>query len=101
MLECKVIEEEEKELNFTPGDRSLHSRGDIDGRRLKTENPAHYIISTTFSYSVFISVTFQILRFLARRLVFLDLKDVMCAAILLYHFRIFDRRYGSRKFSVR
>lgn len=39
------------------------------------------------------------LRYLACRCVFLDLKDIIWAAIILYHFRIFERRYGSRKFA--
>jgi membrane associated rhomboid family serine protease len=42
---------------------------------------------------------FDILNFLTCRLVFLDPKDIVCAGILLYHFRIFERRYGSRKFA--
>ena len=37
---------------------------------------------------------------MAARCIFCDLKDVLCASILLYHFRIFERRFGSAKFVV-
>jgi len=51
----------------------------------------------TVTYStVFEHVQFD--KFLASRCVFLDPKDILCAAVLLYHFRIFERRYGSTKF---
>lgn len=41
----------------------------------------------------------NIFQLIGSHLVFTDPKDVMCAAILLYHFRIFERRYGSTKYS--
>ncbi|KAG7467099.1 hypothetical protein MATL_G00149720 [Megalops atlanticus] len=33
------------------------------------------------------------------RLFCLDLKDTFCSSLLIYNFRIFERRYGSRKFA--
>ncbi|ELU15058.1 hypothetical protein CAPTEDRAFT_221027 [Capitella teleta] len=41
----------------------------------------------------------NVTKFLLSKLVFLDPKDIFCAGILLYHFRIFERRFGSRKFA--
>ncbi|KAI0214374.1 Ubiquitin-associated domain-containing protein 2 [Lamellibrachia satsuma] len=41
----------------------------------------------------------NVLRYIGCRSVFLDPKDLLCASILLYHFRIFERRYGSYKFA--
>lgn len=46
------------------------------------------------------AVYFQIWRFLLCRCTFLDPRDALCAAILIYHFRIFERRYGSLKYAV-
>ncbi|XP_037752320.1 ubiquitin-associated domain-containing protein 2 isoform X4 [Chelonia mydas] len=42
---------------------------------------------------------FQIWRLVFGRTVCLDLKDAFCNSLLIYNFRIFERRYGSRKFS--
>ncbi|XP_053163680.1 ubiquitin-associated domain-containing protein 2 isoform X1 [Hemicordylus capensis] len=42
---------------------------------------------------------FQIWRLVCGRMVCLDLKDTFCSSLLIYNFRIFERRYGSRKFS--
>uniref|UniRef100_A0ACB8FK12 Ubiquitin-associated domain-containing protein 2 n=1 Tax=Sphaerodactylus townsendi TaxID=933632 RepID=A0ACB8FK12_9SAUR len=42
---------------------------------------------------------FQIWRLVCGRAVCLDLKDTFCSSLLIYNFRIFERRYGSRKFS--
>ncbi|XP_059577090.1 ubiquitin-associated domain-containing protein 2 isoform X3 [Alligator mississippiensis] len=42
---------------------------------------------------------FQIWRLVCGRTVCLDLKDAFCSSLLIYNFRIFERRYGSRKFS--
>uniref|UniRef100_A0A8C3S3C6 Ubiquitin-associated domain-containing protein 2 n=1 Tax=Chelydra serpentina TaxID=8475 RepID=A0A8C3S3C6_CHESE len=42
---------------------------------------------------------FQIWRLVFGRTVCLDLKDTFCSSLLIYNFRIFERRYGSRKFS--
>ncbi len=60
-----------------------------------------------FLFSIFkISVcwllifSLQLLRFLACKFVFLDVKDLLCAAVLIYHFRVFERKYGSLKFAV-
>ncbi|XP_048868640.1 ubiquitin-associated domain-containing protein 2 isoform X1 [Brienomyrus brachyistius] len=41
----------------------------------------------------------QLWRLLCGRLVCLDLKDTFCSSLLIYNFRIFERRYGSRKFA--
>ena len=42
----------------------------------------------------------QVEKYLAARCIFCDPKDVLCASMLLYHFRIFERRFGSAKFVV-
>ncbi|XP_042665394.1 ubiquitin-associated domain-containing protein 2 isoform X1 [Centrocercus urophasianus] len=42
---------------------------------------------------------FQIWRLVCGRVICLDLKDTFCSSLLIYNFRIFERRYGSRKFS--
>ncbi|XP_032960277.1 ubiquitin-associated domain-containing protein 2 [Rhinolophus ferrumequinum] len=42
---------------------------------------------------------FQIWRLLCGRIICLDLKDTFCSSLLIYNFRIFERRYGSRKFA--
>ncbi|XP_041055401.1 ubiquitin-associated domain-containing protein 2 isoform X2 [Carcharodon carcharias] len=41
----------------------------------------------------------EIWRIISARTVCLDLKDLFCSCILIYNFRIFERRYGSRKFA--
>lgn len=41
----------------------------------------------------------QIWRLLSGRIICLDLKDTFCSSLLIYNFRIFERRYGSRKFA--
>uniref|UniRef100_A0A8C5GLH4 UBA domain-containing protein n=1 Tax=Gouania willdenowi TaxID=441366 RepID=A0A8C5GLH4_GOUWI len=38
-------------------------------------------------------------RLLCGRLVFLDVKDAFCSCLLIYNFRIFERRFGTRKFA--
>jgi len=45
-------------------------------------------------------VNLQVEKYLASRCIFCDPKDVLCASMLLYHFRIFERRFGSAKFVV-
>lgn len=42
----------------------------------------------------------QVWRFLWGRLVCLDVKDAFCSSLLIYNFRIFERRFGTRKFAV-
>ncbi|KAI1899596.1 hypothetical protein AGOR_G00063420 [Albula goreensis] len=42
---------------------------------------------------------YQVWKLLCGRLICLDLKDTFCSCLLIYNFRIFERRYGSRKFS--
>ncbi|XP_027444348.1 ubiquitin-associated domain-containing protein 2 isoform X2 [Callorhinus ursinus] len=42
---------------------------------------------------------FQIWRLIGGRIICLDLKDTFCSSLLIYNFRIFERRYGSRKFA--
>jgi hypothetical protein len=51
----------------------------------------------TFTQSTIFS-DLRLEKYIASRCVFLDPKDVLCASVLLYHFRIFERRYGSMKF---
>uniref|UniRef100_A0A8P4GCR6 UBA domain containing 2 n=1 Tax=Dicentrarchus labrax TaxID=13489 RepID=A0A8P4GCR6_DICLA len=41
----------------------------------------------------------QVWRFLCGRLVCLDVKDAFCSSLLIYNFRIFERRFGTRKFA--
>ncbi|XP_077469346.1 ubiquitin-associated domain-containing protein 2 isoform X1 [Stigmatopora argus] len=41
----------------------------------------------------------QVWRFLCGRLVCLDVKDSFCSGLLIYNFRIFERRFGSRKYA--
>ncbi|PSN56710.1 Ubiquitin-associated domain-containing protein 2 [Blattella germanica] len=38
-------------------------------------------------------------RLLTSRVTFLDTKDLVCGALLIYYFRVFERRYGSHKFA--
>ena len=48
----------------------------------------------------FYSLTFQVLQVLASPFYFSTTKDFLCGCILLYCFRLFERRYGSTKFTV-
>uniref|UniRef100_H2LLB8 UBA domain containing 2 n=1 Tax=Oryzias latipes TaxID=8090 RepID=H2LLB8_ORYLA len=41
----------------------------------------------------------QVWRLLCGRLVCLDVKDCFCCSLLIYNFRIFERRFGTRKFA--
>ncbi|XP_012578738.1 PREDICTED: ubiquitin-associated domain-containing protein 2 isoform X2 [Condylura cristata] len=41
----------------------------------------------------------QIWRLICGRIICLDLKDTFCSSLLIYNFRVFERRYGSRKFA--
>uniref|UniRef100_A0A8D3B480 UBA domain containing 2 n=1 Tax=Scophthalmus maximus TaxID=52904 RepID=A0A8D3B480_SCOMX len=41
----------------------------------------------------------QVWRLLCGRVVCLDLKDSFCSSLLIYNFRIFERRFGTRKFA--
>ncbi|XP_035029043.1 ubiquitin-associated domain-containing protein 2 [Hippoglossus stenolepis] len=41
----------------------------------------------------------QVWRLLCGRLVCVDLKDSFCSSLLIYNFRIFERRFGTRKFA--
>lgn len=41
----------------------------------------------------------QVWRLLSGRIICLDLKDTFCSGLLIYNFRIFERRFGSRKFA--
>ncbi|ODN03734.1 Ubiquitin-associated domain-containing protein 2 [Orchesella cincta] len=41
----------------------------------------------------------QIWRLLFSRLTYVHTKDLICSALVIYYFRIFERRMGSRKFS--
>ncbi|XP_048453992.1 ubiquitin-associated domain-containing protein 2-like [Rhincodon typus] len=41
----------------------------------------------------------QAWRVISARIIYLDLKDLFCSCLLIYNFRIFERRYGSRKFA--
>ena len=42
----------------------------------------------------------QVWRWVCGRLVCLDLKDTLCSSLLIYNFRVFERRFGTRKFAV-
>lgn len=53
-----------------------------------------------FQYNIqAVKEDFQVWRILLGRTICLDLKDTFCSGLLVYNFRIFERRYGSRKFS--
>lgn len=41
----------------------------------------------------------QVWRLFLGRLVCLDVKDAFCSSLLIYNFRIFERRFGTRKFA--
>ncbi|XP_063068480.1 ubiquitin-associated domain-containing protein 2 [Engraulis encrasicolus] len=41
----------------------------------------------------------QVWRIVCGRVICLDLKDTFCSGLLIYNFRIFERRFGSRKFA--
>ncbi|XP_031414607.1 ubiquitin-associated domain-containing protein 2 [Clupea harengus] len=41
----------------------------------------------------------QIWRLVYGRLIWLDLKDTFCSGLLIYNFRVLERRFGSRKFA--
>lgn len=41
----------------------------------------------------------QLWRLLFGRIVCLDIKDSFCSSLLIYNFRIFERRFGTRKFA--
>lgn len=41
----------------------------------------------------------EIWKLLACRSTFLDIKDLICGCLLIYYFRVFERRYGSHKFA--
>ncbi|KAL1282275.1 hypothetical protein QQF64_001078, partial [Cirrhinus molitorella] len=41
----------------------------------------------------------QFWRLVSGRLICLDLKDTFCSSLLIYNFRIFERRFGSHKFA--
>uniref|UniRef100_A0A3Q2R0U9 UBA domain containing 2 n=1 Tax=Fundulus heteroclitus TaxID=8078 RepID=A0A3Q2R0U9_FUNHE len=41
----------------------------------------------------------QVWRLLCGRLICLDVKDSFCSSLLIYNFRIFERRFGTRKFA--
>ena len=42
----------------------------------------------------------QLKKMFLSKLVFLDLPDLVFTSLLIYNFRIFERRFGSRKFVV-
>jgi membrane associated rhomboid family serine protease len=41
----------------------------------------------------------EVWRLLTSRITFLGTKDLVCGALLIYYFRVFERRYGSHKFA--
>ncbi|KAL3847407.1 hypothetical protein ACJMK2_018320 [Sinanodonta woodiana] len=41
----------------------------------------------------------QIWRIITSKLAFLDLKDLFICSLLIYYFRVFERRFGSRKYA--
>ncbi|KAM9397278.1 ubiquitin-associated domain-containing protein 2 [Salvelinus alpinus] len=53
-----------------------------------------------FTYSLqAITQQHQVWRLVCGRLICLDLKDTFCNSLLIYNFRILERRFGSRKFA--
>lgn len=57
-------------------------------------------ILSPITCSVCLVVSSQVWRLLCGRLVCLDVKDAFCSSLLIYNFRIFERRFGTRKFAV-
>ncbi|XP_055867755.1 ubiquitin-associated domain-containing protein 2-like [Biomphalaria glabrata] len=51
-----------------------------------------------FRYNQEVLATNQFKRMFFSKLVFLDLPDLLFTAMLIYNFRMFERRFGSRKF---
>ncbi|XP_028655783.1 ubiquitin-associated domain-containing protein 2 [Erpetoichthys calabaricus] len=41
----------------------------------------------------------RIWRLISSRLIYLDVKDAFCGSLLIYNFRVFERRYGSKKYA--
>ncbi|XP_055940054.1 ubiquitin-associated domain-containing protein 2-like [Argiope bruennichi] len=41
----------------------------------------------------------EVWRVITSKLTFLETKDLVCGCLLIYYFRIFERRYGSHKFA--
>uniref|UniRef100_A0A4W5KTL0 UBA domain containing 2 n=1 Tax=Hucho hucho TaxID=62062 RepID=A0A4W5KTL0_9TELE len=53
-----------------------------------------------FTYSLpAVTQQHQVWRLVCGRLICLDLKDTFCNSLLIYNFRILERRFGSRKFA--
>ncbi|GIX67893.1 ubiquitin-associated domain-containing protein 2 [Caerostris extrusa] len=42
---------------------------------------------------------YEVWRVFTSKLTFLETKDLVCGCLLIYYFRIFERRYGSHKFA--
>ena len=66
-----------------------------------------YTICATVCYIINISglhhtnvICFQFWKVFAAKVAFLDIKDLFVCSLLLYYFRVFERRFGSRKFCV-
>ncbi|XP_042190539.1 ubiquitin-associated domain-containing protein 2 [Callorhinchus milii] len=58
----------------------------------------HYQIYFIYNLQA-IKQDLEIWRLISARIICLDLKDVFCSCLLIYNFRIFERRYGSQKFA--
>ncbi|XP_034040945.1 ubiquitin-associated domain-containing protein 2 [Thalassophryne amazonica] len=53
-----------------------------------------------FIYSLqAVTLHHQVWRLVCGRLICLDVKDSFCSSLLIYNFRIFERRFGTRKFA--
>ncbi|XP_075997903.1 ubiquitin-associated domain-containing protein 2 [Genypterus blacodes] len=52
-----------------------------------------------FTYSLQAGAQHQVWAWACGRLVCLDLKDSFCSSLLIYNFRILERRFGTRKFA--
>lgn len=55
----------------------------------------HYVVYTILD----IYNKFEIWRVITSKATFLDTKDLVCGCLLIYYFRIFERRFGSLKFA--
>lgn len=44
-------------------------------------------------------IRYEIWRLAVSKTTFLDTKDLICGSLLIYYFRIFERRYGSHKYA--
>ncbi|XP_055955956.1 ubiquitin-associated domain-containing protein 2 isoform X2 [Patella vulgata] len=89
-------------INYTDMDKAPVSKGLLGtsvvtsiALNIPLQNYQPYFIYTTQQ----ILQKQQIWRLFTSKLAFLDMKDLFICSLLIYYFRIFERRFGSRKFA--